>query len=133
LIDFVVDASVLVELVLGSAPPLGLRRHVTSGRGAAPELIDLESLSVLRRLRRAGTIELAAASDAARAFADAPLVRVPHRPLLDRAWDLREVLTPYDAAYVALAELCDAPLLTCDARLGRATGHKAEIMVFARS
>jgi predicted nucleic acid-binding protein len=133
LIDFVVDASVLVELVLGSAPAPGLRRRVTSGRGAAPELIDLEALSVLRRLRRAGAIELEAAGDAARAFADAPLLRVSHRPLLDRVWDLRDVLTPYDAANVALAELCAAPLLTCDARLGRATGHKADIMVFARS
>ena len=130
MIDFVVDASVLVELTLGQAPAAELRRQVVAGRGGAPEMIDLEVLSVLRRLWRAGAIEREDAQEAARAFADAPLVRVPHRPLLDRVWQLRDVLTAYDAAYVALAELSDTPLLTCDARLGRTAGHQADVVLF---
>lgn len=133
MIDFVLDASALVELVLGRSPVPDLRRPTSTGRGGAPELIDLEVLSVLRRLRRAGAIGSDAAHDAARTFADVPLVRVPHRPLLPRVWELRDALAPYDAAYVALAELSGTPLLTCDARIGRASGHRAEVVDIPRS
>ena len=58
-------------------------------------------------------------------------MRYPHEPLLARAWDLRDTLTVYDGVYVALAELLDAPLVTSDARLAAATGHDAEIELFA--
>ena len=53
--------------------------------------------------------------------------RYPHKPLLPRVWQLRSSLTAYDAAYVALAELLNAPLLTRDGRLARATGHQAKV------
>ena len=49
--------------------------------------------------------------------------------LLPRAWELRESLTVSDGVYVALAELLDVELLTCDARLARAPGVSAEIEV----
>jgi len=51
--------------------------------------------------------------------------------LLTRLWDLREVLSPYDAVYVALAEALDVELVTTDARLGRSRGHQARIISFA--
>lgn len=55
--------------------------------------------------------------------------RIPHAPLLSRIWELRENVTPADAAYVALAEDLDAPLLTTDSRLARATGPRCEFQL----
>lgn len=45
------------------------------------------------------------------------MTRYPHAPLLGRIWALRENVTAYDAAYVALAEALGVPLVTRDARL----------------
>ena len=64
---------------------------------------------------------------------DAPIVRVPHRPLIERIWELRHTITAYDASYVALAELLDVPLVTCDAKLATSNGHKAEIELYESS
>lgn len=55
------------------------------------------------------------------------ITRYPPRMMLARLWQLRENLTAYDAAYVALSEELDAPLLTLDRRLANATGHRARI------
>ena len=55
--------------------------------------------------------------------------RAEHKDLLERVWTLRDSITAYDAAYVVLAEILDAPLITCDARLARSHGHKARIEV----
>jgi predicted nucleic acid-binding protein len=131
--DFVLNASALLELVAGETTDPELRRTVLTRRGAAPELIDLEVVSTLRRLVRSG---LLTADDGAATLADAretPITRTAHRPLLARVWELRNSIAAYDAAYVALAEALDVPLLTCDARLGRAHGHSAEIRVYPRS
>jgi predicted nucleic acid-binding protein len=49
-----------------------------------------------------------------------PLARYPHQPLLHRIWQLRDNLTACDAAYIALAEALDAPLVTCDRALSSA-------------
>ena len=62
-------------------------------------------------------------------LADFPLHRYGHEFMLPRIWELRDNLTAYDAAYVALAEALDAPLLTRDARLAAAPGHRARIEV----
>jgi len=62
-----------------------------------------------------------------------PIARSPHRPLVDRAWALQHSITPYDAAYVALAEKLGVPLVTTDAKLSRSNGHKAEIEVYPAS
>ena len=59
-----------------------------------------------------------------------PLQRYSHEPLLPRIWELRENLTAYDAAYVALAEALDAPLLTGDERIARASGVRARVERF---
>lgn len=58
---------------------------------------------------------------------DLRATRYGHQPLRRRVWALRKNLTAYDAAYVALAEFLDAPLLTSDARLARSAGHRARI------
>jgi predicted nucleic acid-binding protein len=58
-----------------------------------------------------------------------PLNRYPHDFLIPRVWQLRANLTAYDAAYVALSELLDAPLLTCDGGIASAPGHHATVEV----
>jgi predicted nucleic acid-binding protein len=128
---FVLDASALLELVGTDAPEL--RGVAMTGRGAAPELVDLEVASTLRRLVRSGRMT---AADGRATLADArntPITRTGHRPLLDRVWELRDTVSAYDAAYLALAEALRVPLLTCNARLGRTHGHDAEVRVYPSS
>lgn len=128
----VVDASVLVVALADDGPDGDLARGRLAGQAlAAPELIDLEVASVLRRQVAAGKIETRRA-DLALADLDAiPLQRAPHRPLLSRCWQLRENLTVYDAAYVALAEALEVPLLTADQRLAAAPGPRCVTEVLA--
>ena len=94
-----------------------------------PELADLEVESVLRRQLRAGAIDARRARLALDDLAALPARRAPHRPLLVRCWELRDNLTPYDAAYVALAEALHATLLTGDRRLAQAPGTHCEIEI----
>ena len=123
----VIDASVLAT-ALGDDGEGGARAR-TRIRGedlVAPEIIDLEVTSVWRRT-------LTDERRAALALADLaaiPLRRAPHLALIERCWELRHNLTPYDASYVALAEALEIPLLTADQRLTRATGIRCEIAAF---
>lgn len=127
----VLDASALVELLLGTArghhvaeqladPALGL--HV-------PHLADVEVAQVLRRYVREGQLEPAVAEVALLDLRALDLERHAHEPLLERVWQLRQNLTACDAVYVALAEALEAPLLTCDARLARAPGLAGRLLV----
>ncbi len=82
---------------------------------------------MLRRWLDQGVIS---ADRAARALADLaahPIERYPHVALLPRIWELRHHVTPYDAAYIALAEVLDAALVTADGRLARAAGPRCTI------
>ena len=128
----VVDASVLiVALADDDTDGSTARERLRDERLVAPELIDLEVLSVLRALVGSGQV-LARRAELALADLDRmPMDRAPHRPLVPRCWELRHNLTPYDAAYVALAELLDAPLLTADRRLAKASGPRCTIEVLA--
>lgn len=124
----VVDASVLVEYLSGG-------EHVEAARSAirgerwlwAPALIDAEVGSTLRRQVRAKEIGVRKAAEALEDFLEMRLQRVPHRNLVDRAWQLRDNVSFYDALYVALAEGLDTPLLTLDKRLTGAPGIRAEV------
>ena len=93
----------------------------------APHLLDLEVAQVVRRYAASGAIDDARGRLALADLADLPLRRYPHDFLLPRIWDLRNNLTAYDAAYVALAEALDSPLLTRDRRLAAAAGHHARV------
>ena len=127
----VVDASVLVvALADDGTDGDSARARLRGERLAIPELADLEVASVLRRQIRAGAIDGRRAGLALDDLAALPAQRAPHRPLLARCWELRENLTVYDAAYVALAEAMHAALLTGDRRLARATGPQCLIEVF---
>ena len=99
----------------------------------APHLLDVEVLQVLRRLARDGDLAADAGSVLADDLAALAVARHPHHRLLPRAWALRDSLTAYDAMYVALAEALDCPLVTCDARLARAHGHRARVEVIGRA
>jgi predicted nucleic acid-binding protein len=124
----VVDASVLaVALADDGSDGDRARVRLRGQRLAAPELVDLEVTSVLRGQFRAGALDARRAGLALADLAVLPLQRVPHRPLLSRCWELRDNLTIYDAAYVALAEILQADLLTADRRLAKAPGPRCHI------
>jgi predicted nucleic acid-binding protein len=95
----------------------------------APHLVDLQVLSVLRRQATAGVLDARRAGFALQDLADLPITRYPHAPFARRVWELRSNLTPYDAAYVALAETLGCLLLTADARLARASGIHCDVEV----
>ncbi len=86
----------------------------------APDLIDLEVCQTLRRYVRSQELSAARAETALDLLGQLDLNRYSHVPLLPRIWQLRDNLTAYDGAYVALAEALGATLLTCDERLARA-------------
>ena len=93
----------------------------------APHLLDLEVAQVLRRHASSGGLDADRCRAALSAMAEFPLTRHPHHLLLPRIWQLRHNLSAYDAAYVALAEVLDAPLLTADRRIATAPGHRARV------
>jgi predicted nucleic acid-binding protein len=126
----VVDASVLASAIGDDGPDGDRARHRLAGeRLFAPELIDLEVASVWRRAARSGRLDDRRAGLALADLASIPLARASHRPLLARIWELRTNLTPYGAAYVALAELLDSVLVTADRALARASGIECEVEV----
>ncbi|HEX8065536.1 MAG TPA: type II toxin-antitoxin system VapC family toxin [Thermoleophilaceae bacterium] len=124
----VVDASVLASALGDDGEDGGRARSRLAGeRLVAPELIDLEVASVWRRAHRQRRLSDQRARQALADLRVLPLERAPHAPLLTRIWDLRDNLTTYDAAYVALAEAVDAPLVTADARLPRAPAISCDV------
>jgi predicted nucleic acid-binding protein len=128
----VLDASAAVDLLVGSDPESALADRVRlDGDLHAPHLIDVEVARALRRLAAGGLVTGDRASDALRDAALLPIVRYPHLALVERAWELRASVGVYDGVYLALAELLEAPLVTCDRRLARARGHEASVEVFA--
>jgi predicted nucleic acid-binding protein len=130
----VVDASVLAPaLADDGADGDQARERLRGERLAAPELVDLEVASVLRRASRDGRLDERRARQALEDLATIPLGRASHRPLLLRIWELRENLTAYDAAYVAVAEALEVALLTADQRLRHAPGTRCEIELLAHS
>ena len=125
----VVDASIAAEILLGRAGAASALERLF-GRDEdlhAPELFDAEVAHVIRGAWLDDDIGDEAGGLAISFLRAFPLHRHPHEPLLDRVWALRQNVTAYDATYVALAELLDAPLITRDARLARSSGHTARI------
>ena len=126
----VIDASVLAVALLDDGQDGDTVRDRLRGEQlAAPALIDLEVASVWRGLARGGHLDPRRVRLALEDLQELPLQRVEHTSLLWRCWELRDNLTIYDAAYVALAEALQAPLLTGDRRLARSTGPRCTIEV----
>jgi len=126
----VIDASVLAPaLADDGADGDRVRLRLRGEQLVAPELVDLEVLSTVRRAVRAGRLDERRSGQALDDLAALPLRRVPHLPLLARAWELRDNLTAYDAAYVALAESLRALLLTADGGIEKASGVRCDVEV----
>jgi predicted nucleic acid-binding protein len=125
----VLDASVVIELLMGTAEAESLCRRILDPLETrhAPELLDVEVSQVVRRYWLAGEIDPYRGQEMIVDLADLPIIRHSHSLLLQRIWELRTNLSAYDAAYVAVAEALDAPLLTRDARLASVRDHDAAI------
>lgn len=127
----VVDTSAVLAALASRPPePTLLQRLADDGDLHAPHLIDIEILNALRGLVRSGQLSQDRAQDVRSDVEDLAITRYGHQPLADRVWALRHNLTAYDAAFVALADALEVPLVTCDARLANAPGVTAEL--FAR-
>jgi predicted nucleic acid-binding protein len=126
----VVDASVIVTGLADDGDDGDrVRERLRGERLVAPHVIDLEVVSAWRRLLSAGHVDERRVTLALADLDALRLDRVAHGPLVARCWDLRHNLTVYDAAYVALAELLGADLLTADARLAAAPGIRCRVEV----
>lgn len=126
----VCDASAVAAALLDSgADGRWAAAQLTGADLCAPTLLHYECGNVLRRCELNGSVS---ADQAAQAYADLRDLDVelwPHEAVADRAWQLRANLSGYDAAYVALAELLAAPLVTLDRRIQRAPGPRCVIVV----
>jgi predicted nucleic acid-binding protein len=128
----VVDASV-VATALGDDGPDGevARARLRGERLVAPHLLDVEVVAAWRRMAGAGALSGRRAELARADLRAAPIDRVGHDRLLERAWTLQANLTTYDAVYVALAEVLDAVLVTADRRLASAPGCRCTVELVA--
>lgn len=126
----IVDASCLYEVVADTARADDVRaRLAVDPDHAAPSVVDVEVVSVIRRDYRLGRLDATAAYQAVEDLRDWPGERFGHRELLGRVWDLKGSIRTWDAFYVALAEVLDGTLITADARLARAPGPRCAIDV----
>lgn len=125
----VLDASAVVELVLGSPRAAAVRARIEDPEESlhAPHLLDVEVASALRCYQLSGELSAEEGREALADLAGLDIARYSHAPLLPRVWELRRSVTAYDAVYLALAEILEAPLVTLDRRLARARGHGARV------
>lgn len=129
----VLDASVLANAV-GDDEADGLIARATLASDPdvyVPDLADVETTGVLRRWWLAGSVDDQRFSDALQDLEALPLRRFATSPLMRRAFELRANVTPYDAAYVALAEELGCTLVTMDGRLSRAPGLRCPVQVLS--
>lgn len=127
----VVDSSAVVLALAGKPRDSTLIQRLAQAENLhAPQLIDVELLSVLRRLVATGQLRQKRAQQIREDFDALRIRRHQDRKLTNRVWELQGSLMPADAAFVVLAEALDVPLVTCDPRLGSATGHLARVELF---
>ena len=123
------DASI-VAAATGNDGSAGVRCRAllrSAAEAALPDCADIETAAVLRKLWLAGRIGSARFAAALDALTALPCPRFPARPFLQRAFELRANVSPYDAVYVALAEAMDAELVTADQRLAAAPGIRCRV------
>lgn len=130
----VLDASVVVDLLLGLPPHEATISALLIAEAPnifAPHLLDAEVAQVIRRHVRTGNIQATDALATFAVLAALPIVRHPHLPFLERAFELRDNATIYDALYLVLAETLGATLVTRDGALSSVPGVRARVRVLA--
>ena len=121
----VVDASVIAPAVADGGPDgAACRARIKGASLAAPDLLRVEAVSVIRRQLANGALTPAQANNAIEDLLNLPIIVYPAAPFLRRAWELRDIATAYDACYVALAEALGCALATADQRLANAPGAR---------
>ncbi len=123
----VIDASAFVTAVASSSGHTSAAQLLQQSVLRAPAHFDVEVVSALRGLAKAGRFSPQGCLEAIAILQDLRIEREPHGPLLERIWELRHNHTPYDAAYVALAEALGVPLVTGDRRLAQAPGTRCRV------
>lgn len=125
----VVDASIVVAALTDSGPDGEWATEELSGQFlASSHHMPIEVANILRRAAMAGDISADSAAITHGELLELRVEFFPYATLADRCWELRENVTVYDAAYVALAELLDARLATLDRRLSRAPGPRCDFL-----
>lgn len=123
------DSSALVAMLVDAGPTGDWVASTAAGAAlTAPELALFETANILRRHQLSRTLAPVEATLSHQDLLALPLHLWPYPPLAERAWELRDTMTTYDAAYVALAELLDAPVVTLDQRLQRTSGPRCPIL-----
>jgi predicted nucleic acid-binding protein len=127
----VIDAAALVDALTLAPDSDALRARLAGEDLNAPTLLDFEVVSAVRGLTLGGNLGVDRALDTLTDFEDLQLTRWESTDALRRRmFALRATLSSYDAAYVALAEALDCPLITRDGKLRRAGGHDATVEIF---
>lgn len=128
----VLDASAAVDWLLQTSVGQRIEQRIYARNETlyTVHLLDVEFAQVLRRLVREGTLAPRRAAEAVEDLLALRVTRYALAPLLKRIWALRQNLTAYDAAYVALAQVLQAPLITRDHRIAAAPGHTVAVEVF---
>jgi predicted nucleic acid-binding protein len=129
----VLDASAVVAVLLDPGPGVERIRERIESPGESlhvPHLMDLEVLHALRRQALRGALSRVRGIEALEDLSNIMFVRYPHTSFMQRMWELRENVTAHDAAYVALAEALDAPLVTMDERLSKAPSIRAAVELY---
>ena len=127
----VIDSSAFVDTI---SDPYGLGQRVLDNLENfdawwAPEVFDAEVAQSLRHQWMRGLLTKLEFTRQITALSELVIGRIPVTPLLGRVLSLSENVTTYDAAFIAVAELLDAPLITTDARMARAPGPRCEFIV----
>ena len=128
----VLDASAAIDWLLQTPAGQRIEQRIYARQETlhSVHLLDVEFLQVLRRLVREGALSARRAEEAVDDLSALRIARYAPVSLLQRIWRLRQNLSAYDAAYVALAEELQAPLITLDRRIALAPGHSAAVEVF---
>ena len=126
----VIDCSAVVDALTAAEDANSLRARMSGEDLHAPALLDFEVVAALRALVLGSHLTPTRAEDALTDFDDLTIERWPSSDgLRRRAFQLRQNVSAYDAAYIALAEALDCPMLTRDNRLRKSAGHHARIEV----
>lgn len=128
--SLVLDASAAIAALVDTDHDGDWAANLIAGEQIlVPELFYAESANILRRYLRAEVLSEAEADAAYEDILDLAVTKYGYAPFAERIWELRHNVTPYDAWYVAIAEMLDAPLVTLDGRLANAPGPQCEFIV----